>query len=94
MPPYYSGNGISKALPLQGPGSTFLDKCSFDPIEYRCKLAMAVHIIIRNTGEKTETLEELTERFLADDVSFIAEDEKSPGELLTESLYEDFVKAR
>ena len=55
---------------------------------------MAVHIIIRNTGEKTETLEELTERFLADDVSFIAEDEKTPSELLTESVYEDFVKAR
>jgi hypothetical protein len=94
MPPLCSGNGISKALFVQGPGATFLDTCSFDPIEYRCIRAMAVHIIIRNTGEKTETLEELTERFLADDVSFIAEDEKSPGELLTESVYEDFVKAR
>ena len=50
--------------------------------------------IIGNTNEKIETLEELTGKSLADDVSFIAEDEKSPGELLTESLYEDFVKAR
>jgi len=50
--------------------------------------------IIGNIGEKTETLEELTERFLADDVAFIAEDEKTPSELLTECIYEDFVKAR
>lgn len=55
---------------------------------------MAVHIIIGNTGENTETLEGLTERFLTDDVSFIAEDEKTPCELLTECIYEDFFKAR
>ena len=55
---------------------------------------MNVHFIIGNTGEKIETLEELTEESLADDVSFIAEDDKSHGELLTECIYEDFVKAR
>jgi hypothetical protein len=51
-------------------------------------------LIIENSGEKTETLEELTEKSLADDVSFMAEDEKTPSELLTECIYEDFVKAR
>ena len=50
--------------------------------------------IIKNIGEKTETLEELTEKSLADDVAFIVEDEKTPSELLTEFIYEDFVKAR
>ena len=55
---------------------------------------MKIHIIIGNTGEKAETLEELNEKSLADNVSFIAEDEKTPSELLTECIYEDFVKAR
>ena len=55
---------------------------------------MDVHIIIGNTGEKVETLEELTGTSLAEDISFIAEDEKTPPELLTEFIYEDFVKAR
>jgi hypothetical protein len=50
--------------------------------------------IIENSGEKTETLEELTGKPLADDVAFIVEDDKTPGELLTECIYEDFVKAR
>ena len=55
---------------------------------------MNVHLIIRNRGEKIETLEELTEKSLADSVAFIAEDDKTPSELLTECIYEDFVKAR
>ena len=55
---------------------------------------MNVHLIIGNTDEKIETLEELTEKSLADDVVFITEDEQTPGELLTECIYEDFVKAR
>lgn len=55
---------------------------------------MDVQIIIGNTGDKTETLEELTEQFLADDISCIVEDEKTPCELLTECIYEDFVKTR
>lgn len=55
---------------------------------------MDVHIIIGNTVDKNETLEELTGTSLADNVSFIAEDEKTSGELLTECIYEDFVKAR
>jgi hypothetical protein len=50
--------------------------------------------IIGNTNEKIETLEELTGKSLADDVSFIAEDEKTPSELLMECVYEDFVKVR
>jgi len=54
---------------------------------------MDVHMI-GTTGERIETLEHLTGKSLADDVAFIAEDEKSPGELLTEFIYEDFVKAR
>lgn len=45
---------------------------------------MNVHLMRENTGERIETLEELAEKSLADDVSFIAEDEKTPGELLTE----------
>jgi hypothetical protein len=55
---------------------------------------MDVHIIIGNTADKNETLEELTGTSLADNVSFIAEDEKTPTELLTECIYNDFVKAR
>ena len=55
---------------------------------------MNVHLIKGNKGEKIETLEELTEKPLADGVSFIAEDDKTPSELLTECIYEDFVKAR
>lgn len=55
---------------------------------------MDIHIIIGNQDEKNETLEQLTGKSLADDVAFIAEDEKSPSELLTEFIYEDFVKAR
>lgn len=55
---------------------------------------MGVHFIIGTAGERIETLEELAGRSLADEVSFIAEDEKTPGELLTEFIYEDFVKAR
>jgi hypothetical protein len=47
-----------------------------------------------NTGEKIETFEELTAKSLAEEIRFITEDEKSPGELLTEFMYEDFVKAR
>jgi hypothetical protein len=54
---------------------------------------MDVHII-EDTGEKTETIEELIGKSLADGISFIAEDDKTPGELLTECIYEDFVKAR
>jgi hypothetical protein len=54
---------------------------------------MNVHLI-GNTGEKTEPLEELTGKSLADDVSCIAEDEKTATELLTECIYEDFVKSR
>jgi hypothetical protein len=50
--------------------------------------------IIGDTGEKAETLEDLAGKSLADDVSCIAEDDKTPGELLTECIYEDFVKAR
>ena len=55
---------------------------------------MTIHVIIGNTDEKAETLEELNEESLADSVSFIAEDEKTSSELLTECIYEDFVKAR
>lgn len=55
---------------------------------------MDVHLITGNTDERIETLEELAGRSLADDVSLIAEDEKTPSELLTEFIYEDFVKAR
>jgi hypothetical protein len=51
-------------------------------------------MIQENTGEKIETLEELMAKSLADDVVLITEDEKSPGELSTELIYEDFVKAR
>jgi len=51
-------------------------------------------MIKKDAGEKIETLEELMAKFLADDVAFITEDEKSPGNLLTELIYEDFVKAR
>ena len=50
--------------------------------------------IIGDTNDKIETLEELAGKSLAEDVSFIAEEEKTPSELLTESIYEDFVKAR
>jgi hypothetical protein len=55
---------------------------------------MDIHIIIDNIGDKNEPLEELIGKSLADDVSFIAEDDKSPGELLTECLCKHFVKAR
>ena len=55
---------------------------------------MDVHILLGNTDEKIEALEELTGRSLADDISFIAEDKKTPGEILTECIYEDFVKSR
>ena len=51
---------------------------------------MNVHLIIGNRDEKIETVEELTEKSLADSVSFIAEDDKTPSELLTECIYEDF----
>ena len=50
--------------------------------------------VIENISKKTKTLEELTEKSQADDVAFIAEDEKTPGELLTECIYKDFIKAR
>lgn len=50
--------------------------------------------IIENIGEKTETLEEMIEKSLADNVAIIIEDEKTPSELLTECIYEDLVKAR
>lgn len=46
------------------------------------------------TGEKIETLEELTAKSLAEKVHFITEDEKSPAEFWAELIYEDFVKAR
>ena len=55
---------------------------------------MNVYLIKGNRGEKIDTVEELTEKSLADAVSFIAEDDKTPSELLTECIYEDFVKAR
>jgi hypothetical protein len=55
---------------------------------------MDVQLIIGNIDERIGAREELAEKSLADDVSFIAEDEKTPSELLTESVYEDFVKAR
>ena len=55
---------------------------------------MDVHFIKDTIGEKIEALEKLSGRSLADDVSFIADDEKTPSELLTEFIYEDFVKAR
>ena len=51
-------------------------------------------MITENTGEKIETVEELTAQSLAEEIRFITEDEKSPRELLTEFIYEDFVKAR
>jgi hypothetical protein len=50
--------------------------------------------IIGNTDEKKEALEQLTGKSLADDVAFITEDEKTPGELLTEFIFEDFVRGR
>jgi hypothetical protein len=49
--------------------------------------------IIGDTNEKIETLEELTGKSLADNVSFIADDDRTPTEFLTECIYEDFVKA-
>ena len=55
---------------------------------------MNVYLIKGNRGEKIDTVEELTEKSLADGVLFITEDEKTPSELLTEFIYEDFVKAR
>ena len=55
---------------------------------------MNVHLIKGKKGDKIETVEELTEKSLADGVLFITEDEKTPSELLTECIYEDFVKAR
>jgi hypothetical protein len=55
---------------------------------------MNIHFMRGNTDERIVAREELAEKSLADDVSFIAEDEKTPSELLTESIYEDFVKAR
>jgi hypothetical protein len=51
-------------------------------------------MIKEDTGEKIETFEELMAKSLANDVALIAEDEKTPSELLTESVYDDFVKAR
>jgi hypothetical protein len=50
--------------------------------------------IIGDTGEKIEPLDELRGKSLADDIAFIAEDDKTPCELLAECIYEDFVKAR
>lgn len=47
--------------------------------------------IIGNKNEKKGTLKHLG-RSLADDVAFIAENEKSRGELLTEFIDKDFVK--
>jgi hypothetical protein len=40
---------------------------------------MDIHIIIDNIGDKNETLEELIGKSLADCVSFIAEDKKTPS---------------
>jgi hypothetical protein len=51
-------------------------------------------MIKEDTDEKIETLEELTVKSLVEEIRFITEDEKSPRELLTEFIYEDFVKAR
>lgn len=51
-------------------------------------------MIKKDTGEKIETLEELTAKSLAEEIRFITEDEKSPSELLAELIYDDFVKAR
>jgi hypothetical protein len=55
---------------------------------------MEVHIIIGIIGKKHEAWEELMNQSLADNISIIVEDEKTPSELLTECIYEDFVKAR
>jgi hypothetical protein len=55
---------------------------------------MDVQLIIGNIDERIKAREELAEKSLADDVSFLAEDEKTPTELLTECIYDDFVKAR
>ena len=51
-------------------------------------------VIIGTIDDRIEHREELSGRSLADSISFIAEDEKSPCDLLTEFIYEDFVKAR
>ena len=50
--------------------------------------------IIGYTDEKNEPLEQLAGKSLADDVALITEDEKTPGELLTEFIFDDFVRCR
>ena len=52
------------------------------------------YIIQENTNQKIETLEELIGKSLANDITLITDGEKSNDELLTEYIYEDFVKAR
>ena len=60
----------------------------------RINTAMDVHIIIGKNDEKLEVLEELRTKSLADEITFIAENEKTSSELLTDLIYEDFVRCR
>jgi hypothetical protein len=55
---------------------------------------MDIPIIIGTTDEIIETLLELACKTLADEVSFIADDEKTTSELLSNFFYDDFIKAR
>lgn len=54
---------------------------------------MDIHII-GTKREKAEVLKELAGKSLADEITFVTERDKDPAELLSELIYEDFVKAR
>ncbi len=56
-------------------------------------IIMDIHII-GTKREKAEVLEELAGKSLADEITFVTERDKDPAELLSELIYEDFVKAR